>query len=61
MLTKTRKFVDENQHLLQSDGANIQPSYTMAARKINTVAAKTAQLEFLESLDSSGDGGQKSF
>ena len=52
MLTKTRKFLEENQALLQSDGgANIKPSYTMTARKINTVAAKKAQLEFLETLD----------
>ena len=62
MLTKTRKFVEENKSLLKSDDGNptIQPSYTMAARKINTVAAKQAQLEFLETLDpcldSPGDG-----
>ena len=61
LLTKTRKFLEENQALLQSDGgANIKPSYTMTARKINTVAAKQAQLEFLETLDpfldSPGDG-----
>ena len=63
LLTKTRKFVEENKSLLKSDDGNptIQPSYTMAARKMNTVAAKAAQLEFLESLDSSCDIWLKSF